>query len=83
MISTDARFNDADQAADAYAEAWALSFYLIRTKKEAYIKYLNALAAKPRLVFDTPEERLAEFKAAFGDDLKQIETEILKQGRLK
>ncbi|HEY3964903.1 MAG TPA: DUF1570 domain-containing protein [Planctomycetaceae bacterium] len=78
LISSDARFNDADQAADAYAEAWALSFYLIRTRKEAYVKYLNSLAAKPRLVIDTPAERLADFKAAFGDDLKQIETELMK-----
>jgi hypothetical protein len=81
LISSDARFNDAEQAADAYAEAWALSFYLIRTKKEAYIRYLNALAAKPPLVFDTPEERLAQFRAAFGDDLKPIETELLKNMR--
>jgi hypothetical protein len=81
LISSDARFNDADQSNDAYAEAWALSFYLIRTRKEAYVRYLNALAAKPRLVIDTPEERLAEFRAAFGDDLKQIETELLKNTR--
>lgn len=81
LISSDARFNNADQAADAYAEAWALSFYLIRTRKEAYVKYLNVLAAKPRLVFDTPEERQAEFRAAFGEDLKQIETEFLKNIR--
>ena len=79
LVATDARFNDADQMADAYGEAWALTQYLIRTKKEAYVKYLNTLAAKPPLVFDTPEERLAEFRAAFGDDLKQLETELLKQ----
>ncbi len=78
LIGSDARFTDADQMADAYAEAWALSHYLIRAKKEAYVKYFAALAAKPRLVWNTPEERLAEFRAAFGDDLGQINTEMLR-----
>ncbi|MBI3860944.1 MAG: DUF1570 domain-containing protein [Planctomycetia bacterium] len=81
LLSSDARFNEAEAAADAYAEAWALSFYLIRSKKEAYVKYLNALSSKPRLVIDTPEERLAEFRAAFGDDLQQLETDMLKAMR--
>jgi hypothetical protein len=79
LVATDSRFNDADQMPDAYGEAWALTQYLIRTKKEAYVKYLNMLAMKPPLVLDTPEERLAEFRAVFGDDLKQLDTELLKQ----
>ena len=53
-----------DQMGDAYAEAWALSHYLIQRKKEAYVKYLGTLAAKPRLVTDSPQERIAEFRAA-------------------
>jgi hypothetical protein len=79
LIASDARFNDAGQMPDAYGEAWALTQFLIRTRKEAYVGYLNTLAAKPRLVFDTPAERLAEFRAAFGDDLKQLDAEMLKQ----
>jgi hypothetical protein len=78
LLGSDARFTDTGQMADAYAEAWALSHYLIRAKKEAYVKYLATLAAKPRLVWNTPEERLAEFRAAFGDDLGQINTEMLR-----
>ncbi|MGE5192608.1 MAG: DUF1570 domain-containing protein, partial [Deltaproteobacteria bacterium] len=78
LVSSDARFTDAGQMADAYAEAWALSHYLIRAKKEAYVKYLATVAAKPRLVWNTPEERLAEFRAAFGDDLEKLNTEMLR-----
>ncbi|MBS0267066.1 MAG: DUF1570 domain-containing protein [Planctomycetes bacterium] len=84
LIMSDARFNDSEQSADAYAEAWVLSYFLIRTKKEAYVKYLNTLAAKPPLVADSPEERFAEFRAAFGDDLNQLERAMLKSlGKLK
>lgn len=79
LVASDARFNDAGQMPDAYGEAWTLTQFLIRTKKEAYVKYLHTLAAKPPLVFDTPEERLAEFRAAFGDDLKQLDVDLLKQ----
>jgi hypothetical protein len=78
LISSDRRFTDAEQMADAYAEAWALSHFLIRAKKEAYVKYLATLSAKPRLVWNTPEERLKEFREAFGDDLGQINSEMLK-----
>jgi hypothetical protein len=78
LVSSDGRFTDADQMADAYAEAWALSHFLIRAKKEAYVKYLTTLAAKPRLVWNTPEERLKEFRAAFGDDLGQLNNEMLR-----
>jgi len=78
LIGADGRFNDARTMPDAYAEAWALSDFLIRTRKEAYVGYLKTLAAKPRLIFDTPAERLAEFRAAFGDDLKQLDSELLK-----
>lgn len=78
LICADGRFSDAQTMPDAYAEAWALSDYLIRTRKEAYVAYLKTLAAKPRLIFDTPAERLAEFRAAFGDDLKQLDADLLK-----
>jgi hypothetical protein len=81
LVSSDARFADNDQMGDAYAEAWALSHFLIQRKKEAYIKYLTMLAAKPRLVINTPEERLAEFRAAFGADLDHLNSEFLKHVR--
>jgi hypothetical protein len=81
LISSDARFTDAEQMADAYAEAWALSHFLIRTKKEAYVKYLGMLAGKSRLVWNAPEERLQEFRAAFGDDLTKLNDDLLKHVR--
>jgi hypothetical protein len=81
LISSDARFTDSDQMGDAYAEAWVLGHFLIQRKKEAYVRYLGVLAAKPRLVIDSPDERLAEFRAAFGADLEQLNSEMLKHVR--
>ena len=67
LVQDDRRFRDARQAEDAYAEAWALTYFLVRQRWDQYAAYSRALAAKGPLVWDTPEERLAEFEQAFGD----------------
>jgi Protein of unknown function (DUF1570) len=78
LIASDARLQDAAQMDEAYAESWALTFYLIRYRKKEYVDYLGKLAEKPPLVSDSREERLAEFRAAFGDDLKKLDADFLK-----
>lgn len=65
-------------AGDAYAEAWALNYFLINTKSKQYGAYLKVLAEKDPLVTDEPEERLAEFRRAFGDDLKTLDRDFLR-----
>jgi hypothetical protein len=74
---------DPQTAADAYADAWALNYYLIKYEPEAYRAYLKMLAEKPPLVEDDAEERLAEFREHFGD-VRDLEQKFLKQmSRLK
>ncbi|MGH7129841.1 MAG: DUF1570 domain-containing protein, partial [Planctomycetaceae bacterium] len=77
LIASDERFTNAETAADAYAEAWALSYFLIKTRRRQYVEYLNRIARKPRLVWDTPEERWAEFQEVFGDT-QRLEQEFLR-----
>jgi Protein of unknown function (DUF1570) len=67
MLTADEKFHTANTALDAYAEAWALSYYLIIRHKAKYAEYLRTIAAKKPLEKDEAEERLAEFEAAFGD----------------
>lgn len=78
LLQSDARFTDAESMADAYAEAWALSYFLIKTRKEAYVAYLNRVAAKRPLIWDEPTGRLAEFRQAFGEDLRQLDADFVK-----
>lgn len=78
LLQSDARFTDANTAADAYAEAWALNYFLIKTRSADYVRYLERLAAKPRLTWDTPEKRLAEFEESFNVKLGELEVEWLK-----
>jgi hypothetical protein len=74
---------DPQTAADAYADAWALNYYLIKYEPKAYRAYLKMLAEKLPLVEDDAEERLAEFRQHFGD-VRELEQKFLKQmSRLK
>jgi hypothetical protein len=77
LLTQDKRFQDAKQGLEAYAEAWALTYFLVRQRPKQYIEYLRTLSAKKPMVWDTPEERLAEFTQAFGD-LKRLDAEFLR-----
>ncbi len=66
MIESDARFRDTASALDAYGEAWALTYYLIRQRPAQYVAYLKHLSTKLPLLEDDPETRLTEFEAVFG-----------------
>ena len=81
LIQDDKRVTAADTYGQAYAEAWALTYFLVRTKKTEYVEYLKTLAKKPRLTWDTPESRQAEFRAAFGDDLAKLDAEFVRYMR--
>jgi hypothetical protein len=78
LLSSDDRLRDPQQAADAYAEAWALNYFLLRAKPKEYEKYLKLLSTKRPFIWDTPEKRLIEFQAIFGDDLETFDAEFLR-----
>ncbi len=77
LISDGKRFNDSKQSIDAYAESWALTYYLIQKRSKQYIEYLKMLSEKQPLVWDTPEERVKQFEAVFGE-IKQLDAEFLR-----
>ncbi len=78
LVGDNRRFRDPRTAADAYADAWALNYYLIKYKPQAYTNYLKLLATKPPLVEDDPQKRLAEFREHFGEP-DDLERAFLKQ----
>lgn len=78
LVADDSRFRQTSTAPDAYAEAWALHHFLVSTRLKDYVRYQQQLSAKPGQVFDSPEERLAAFREAFGDDLASLDAEFLR-----
>ena len=75
FISGDDLFQQA--GLDAYSEAWALSFYLIETRSAEYRRYLQTIAAREPLEAYSPDQRLADFQAAFGKDIEYFEGQYL------
>jgi hypothetical protein len=80
LIVDDARFRDAAKSLDAYAEAWALTYFLINQYPKAFNGYIEAIAAKKPLLEDGPEKRLKEFEQHFGD-LEKLDIEFLRYVR--
>jgi hypothetical protein len=66
LVQADDRFRDVATAADSYAVAWALTWFLLETRREQFAGYLGTLARKAPLAPDAPDRRLEEFAAAFG-----------------
>lgn len=58
----------------AYAEAWALTFFLCETRPKQYYQYLKATAGPDAATAnESGEERLARFLGVFQTDLKLLE----------
>jgi hypothetical protein len=66
LISTDERLRDTKIGLDAYAESWALTYFLIHQKPKEYVAYIKMLSQKKPLLNDTPEKRIEEFEEVFG-----------------
>jgi hypothetical protein len=78
IVLGDEPFRNPDEALDAYSRAWALTFFLIQTRKAAFIDYLRTIARKEPLADDSPEERLRDFTTAFGATPAALEDQVLK-----
>lgn len=63
---------------DGYAQGWALSYFLIETRPREYAKFIKLIAARPPLETYEDEQRLADFKSAFGSDLVLLEAKFLR-----
>jgi hypothetical protein len=62
----------------AYAESWALTFYLAETQSRAYAEFLRKSAARATFAPYTAPERIADFTAAFGDDWPMLDARIAR-----
>ena len=77
LICDDKEFLDTKTALDAYSEAWALTYFLLRQHAKEYVAYLGVLSQKKPLGQDGPEKRLEEFRQAFGDP-RALDNEFLR-----
>jgi hypothetical protein len=65
----------------AYAQAWALTFFLSETRPKEYAAYLARVAKRPIFTKYPPEERVKDFRASFGDDLDLLNAQFVSYAR--
>jgi hypothetical protein len=78
LLTEDARFRDPKTSADAYANAWALNYYLLRVRRDDYVRYLQEVAQRKPLVELTADQRLERFRRVFGDDLQALDQDLVR-----
>jgi len=78
LIAEDKQFRSARSAVNAYADAWALNYYLIKYHPTEYVAYVEMLSSKPPLADSNPEERIADFITHFGE-VAPLEKQFLKR----
>jgi hypothetical protein len=62
----------------AYAEAWAMTFYLVETQPRKYWEYLKRTASHRPFQQVSAAERTADFTAVFGSDWRMLEARFLR-----
>jgi hypothetical protein len=76
LLASDQAFQT--DAIAAYAEAWALSFYVFETQPRLYAAYLQKTAARAPFSDYSPAERISDFQETFGREMKMFETKFLR-----
>lgn len=78
LIQDDTRFQNAQTVNSAYGEAWALSYFLAKTKPKEFTAYLADLATRPLTTVNDDKQRISDFQKHFGTDLEKLDREFLK-----
>lgn len=78
LIRDDQRFRNPSEATSAYAEAWALNYFLLRTKQKEYVAYLQTLASGPLMREPDPRARVQAFQDAMKVDLETLDRQFLQ-----
>ncbi len=77
LAGDDARFNNAGTAMDAYGESWAFTYFLIKTNRDSYVKYMKLLSEGRPLAEKTKRERIEMLEQAFGETLANLDRQFV------
>lgn len=77
LLCDDSRFRHGSTAGEAYAEAWALTYFLLKTRKKAYVEYLRELSEGKPLVERGRRDRIEMFERIFETDLATLDRQFV------
>ncbi|MDR1962774.1 MAG: DUF1570 domain-containing protein, partial [Planctomycetaceae bacterium] len=72
MIRSDEPFNNVVTAADSYATAWGLTYYLAKRRPKELTAYLKKIQNKTILSEDSPDIRIQDFEDCFGNNWNKL-----------
>lgn len=76
VVADDKAFHGDVLAAEAYAHAWSIHWFLASKYRKKYIDYLELLGQKLPLQVDDAETRTADFEQVFGKRIGQLQDEF-------
>ena len=76
LVAQDRVFRDSATIRMAYSQSWALTYFLVRTRRADFLSYLEIQGAKQPLSADSPEIRLRDFEEAFGGTIRELQREF-------
>jgi hypothetical protein len=80
LLTNDERMRDPDTAVSAYAESWALCYFLAKRKSKQFSAYLGELSKLAPLEDPGTAGRLEAFRKHFGD-LERLDREFVRYMR--
>ena len=73
LLADDMRFRNPASMEVSYGEAWALTYFLIKTKRKEYVKYLQKISEGKPLAELSAKERITMFEEAFDTTLVDLD----------
>ncbi len=77
LLSDDMRYRISTTAEAAYAEGWALTYFLINTRRKEYVDFLQKLSEGKPASERTDRERIEMFETAFHGSLSEIDEALV------
>jgi hypothetical protein len=78
LLMEDQRLRSPETSTSAYAEAWALTYYLLKSKPKQFVHYLDCIREKAPGQQSTSQERLELFQQCFGEDLVKFDRDFIR-----
>ncbi len=81
LLADDRRFRGGGSTESAYAEAWALTYFLLKTRRDDYVRYLQRVSEGKPLVACSEQERIAMIEDVFGDSIAELDQQFVNYMR--
>ncbi len=78
LIANDDRLLNTQQAANAYPESWALTYFLMKAYKKEFVNYMQALSELPPMGTTDDRAKVEMFQSHFGDDIQGLNREFMR-----